>query len=906
MVLDDTVRLKSYERHATGVYSGYGLGMDKMRKVILGCCMALFMSVVGVGASGFINSEAYAQSVRLQTQSSEIYAGMPFQLSVVVSDFDETPQPEILPFTIDGADVQFIGVSPQISSMTSIINGRQSFKKEVTYIFNYQITPKREGSYTLPVIIARQGAREADSRQRVSFTAQGVQTTQDMKIELQIPNRKFWVGETFEAKIAWYLRKEVSSQVFSLPILQMPDAFSVEEPDGAPRGQALALNVGSRQLAFPYTSDIVTVNGLEYTRFLISVRLTPLKSGAIVIGPSQVLAELETDSRGHDIWGFARKNYKLYQAQDSERVVNVRELPHASRPATYSNAMGTDYAIHVTADRTILKVGDPIVLTIDISSPSALEGLTLPSLVSSGLNDRLFGVSNEDPIGENIDGPQNRNIKRFTVPVRVKSDRVTEIPALAFSYFNPATEKFTTVRSQPIALSVTAVDKIGAADVFMGKKKTEAVQSQPDSKKREENPGLPKDISQDMASGALDLGLVMPKSGTFLDGINRRPVRVGIYALPFVCWLGLGCVRRARKRRLAYAQQRRACETLCRAIEQAKSAPAKESAAPLNNALAQFLLATQSEKMPFNALSERIDLEAYGPEGQTKPLDRALLDELQKTVRTKTNARYAHIVASIFSLAFAIFLILVPVLSVAQDGGSEITYEAAAQTYHKAMSEQDHGARIAGYQRAGAMFETLGKRTPGDSAAWINAGNAYLGAVDFGRAVLNYKRALSLAPSNQQARTNLAYIQSVQNEPLDDASNLLSSAFFLNDSTTPETRLFIAAILFAAAVLLVVPWSEKHRKFFIYIATIPVILWLWMVLSVVAQKHDAEGVVLQECYLKTADNAGASNVSQTPLEPGFSVKILESRNDWYQVVHSNGQKGWIPRSGIESVELPSR
>ena len=102
----------------------------------------------------------YAQSVELHVQTTEIYAGMPFQLSVVVSDFDENPQPEIMPFEIANADVQFINVSPRISQMTSIINGRRTFKKDVTFVYTYQITPKQEGLYTIPVIRVVPGSKE--------------------------------------------------------------------------------------------------------------------------------------------------------------------------------------------------------------------------------------------------------------------------------------------------------------------------------------------------------------------------------------------------------------------------------------------------------------------------------------------------------------------------------------------------------------------------------------------------------------------------------------------------------------------------------------------------------------------------------------------------------------------------
>ena len=378
-----------------------------MKNILKNITIAAFLTATPMAAAVVLPDVAVAQSVKLQTQVSEIYAGMPFQLSVVVEDFNEKPQPEIAPFEIPNATVQFIGVSPRISSMTTMINGRITSKKEVTYVFNYQVTPKTEGQYTIPVIVATQGTQTANSSQPVAFTATSVQTTKDMRVELQIPDRKFWVGETFEATLAWYLRKDVAKQEFSIPVLEMPDTFDVAEPEEARRGWSIPLTVGSRQLAFPYTRDTVMINGLEYTRFLISIKLTPLKSGVIQLPPSQVLAELES-GRTQDMWGFGRANYQLFKAEDIARTCTVQELPQASRPNTFANAMGSDFTISVNADRTIVKAGDPIILTIDISSPSSLDGLILPSLVAAGLNEQLFGVSTEDPIGENIEGAEKR------------------------------------------------------------------------------------------------------------------------------------------------------------------------------------------------------------------------------------------------------------------------------------------------------------------------------------------------------------------------------------------------------------------------------------------------------------------------------------------------------------------
>jgi hypothetical protein len=55
--------------------------------------------------------------------------------------------------------------------------------------------------------------------------------------------------------------------------------------------------------------------------------------------------------------------------------------------------------------------------------------------------------------------------KQFRVSVRVSDESVTEIPALAYSWFDPETETYQTARSKPIALRVMPAKVISAGDV---------------------------------------------------------------------------------------------------------------------------------------------------------------------------------------------------------------------------------------------------------------------------------------------------------------------------------------------------------------------------------------------------------------------------------------------------------
>ena len=68
-----------------------------------------------------------AGTVELQVDSNKIYAGVPFVLSLVARDFDESPEPSVGPLAIQGCEVSYLGVSPSVSSRMTLSNGRRSW-----------------------------------------------------------------------------------------------------------------------------------------------------------------------------------------------------------------------------------------------------------------------------------------------------------------------------------------------------------------------------------------------------------------------------------------------------------------------------------------------------------------------------------------------------------------------------------------------------------------------------------------------------------------------------------------------------------------------------------------------------------------------------------------------------------
>ena len=326
---------------------GFGRGLGRW---------ALLLLLVASVAPG----RAQAQQLSLQLDSDEVYAGLPFVLTVAARGFDESPQPTLSKLAIPGCKVTSLGVSPNVSSMVQIVNGQRSEFRNVTFAYRFRIETTQSGQYTVPPLTAEQGGKKATSPP-ARFSVKSVDDTKDMQLRLILPERPLWVGETVDATLEWYLRRDVGQRTFSVPLFDQDEWVEIEAPPGQPR--LGGFQAGSRQLELPYSQDKANLDGSEFARFRFQFRLTPSKVGTLSLPPARIVAALNVGF-GRDVFGFQVPESRLFAAATKPLKLEIRPLPQAGRPASFKNAVGSAFNIEVSAGRTVVRVGDPIELRI--------------------------------------------------------------------------------------------------------------------------------------------------------------------------------------------------------------------------------------------------------------------------------------------------------------------------------------------------------------------------------------------------------------------------------------------------------------------------------------------------------------------------------------------------------------
>jgi len=208
------------------------------------------------------------------------------------------------------------------------------------------------------------------------------------------------------------------------------------------------------------------------------------------------------------------------------------------------------------------------------------------------------------------------------------------------------------------------------------------------------------------------------------------------------------------------------------------------------------------------------------------------------------------------------------------------------------------------FKEAISGYEALVRAGQWSANLFYDLGNAYFRTGDFGRAILNYERALALERHHPEATANLQIAR-------DEARALeLQQSWperYLQFGSVNQYSI-AAAIAFWLAVFAIVMLIFARRRS--AVSTAALILFLLVsagaIYAVYALEGGTNGSALAivtgkdvQARLATADTAN----SILALPPGSEVKILSTRGDWIYAALPNTLRGWIPAKNVEQVRL---
>ena len=796
------------------------------------------------------------------------HVDMAFRIDLLVQGFDEAPPPAQPNVEIANATVTPLGVEPAGQTIQIIGNQRSI---AVTWALRYQVEPHKEGPLHVPATTVTQGSKKATAPAG-DATVAPVPLTDDMKLELVLPSRPVYIGETVEASLVWSFRSQPGDPHFTVPLFRSADDFAIAGPHVDPSTRVFQFSAGGKDLQLPYTSD--SANGFK--RVIFPFVLAPKKSGKIEIAPATVAASLSSGRSAY--YGDAR----MFRAADAPHALDVRPLPETDRPESFAGAVGENYAMTVRTSRSVVQLGEPVELAITVTSNQRLDTLSLPRLDGPGqLPKDRFTVPPDAPTGElSTDG----KTKTFKVTAQVTGP-ATEIPALAFAYFDPQKGAYQTIHSDPIALAVKGGSVVGAGDVVAAAPK----QAKPTAAPAQAGIGDLSPVAADLALSSPGAAADRPLGGSLLW------ILVGLlYAVPLGVFGFRSYRTRTRAQREEAGEVRVARKRVEELLDRAASAPARETAGPLAAAL-RALGRAHGRELDDNGLVAKLETESFSPAAGDKPLSADLRSDIAGVIRRWRSVK---------KIAAVALLLLVSLAGRdARADAADQTLASGRQAYQDAMAATDASSRKAAFARAAAELGDAARALPDRPELLTDWGNAALGAGDLATATLAYRRALALDASNARARNILGWLRSRQGDAFRPASRGAATDTLFFFHTWPRARrLLVGAVAFALAVLLVVPWAGTRRRGLRALALLPAALWLAMLISVALEdRHAGDAIVMDDVVLRAADSAGAPAAMAQSLPRGAEVTVLERRDAWTRIEIASGTAGWIPAGSVEPV-----
>jgi tetratricopeptide (TPR) repeat protein len=208
------------------------------------------------------------------------------------------------------------------------------------------------------------------------------------------------------------------------------------------------------------------------------------------------------------------------------------------------------------------------------------------------------------------------------------------------------------------------------------------------------------------------------------------------------------------------------------------------------------------------------------------------------------------------------------------------------------------------FQEAIDGYEKLARSGQWSATLFYDLGNAYFRAGDFGRAILNYERALALERRHPEADANLRIAR-------DEARALeltVSAPERSLQLMTLNQYMITAAIAWWFGIFGIVIWIFARRRSagLIALSILSLLIFAFAAVAIVWLDNGNKGSALAivtdqgvEARVATAENAS----TVLALPPGSEIKIVSKRGDWIYVVLPNNLRGWIPAKSAESVRL---
>ncbi len=884
---------------------------------------------------GALASRACAQEPELivEIERREIYEGESVRYSVTVNHVENPTAPVLS--GMNNFQVMNLGGQSLNSQQITIINGRRTEIIRRGMQYNYRLTPRRSGRFTIPAPTAKVGNDEITG-QAVTLRVVAPEVQDSVILTLAVDRKSVYPMQPFELTLTIAVKElpegyddrdplsvQPTPPTLLLPCLTDDEVFDgigvakswreVLEPLVSRQGNGVQINNVGAQSVFslfdrqatgfhptPRRTTRKNDNGQQigYWEYQFRRTMIPQKVGNYQFGPATLKG---TFADGFENGRLAGR--EIYAVAKSLSV-NVKDVPIKGRPESYIGAVG-NFDVSTALAPTAASVGEPMTLTVTLTGQGTLADARPPKLSSlSEITDsfRMYEATEET----------TATSRRFTYSLRPLSTSVSEFPSVPISFFDVESEEYVTQMTDPIAVSIREAETLSGADIV----------------------SFPSDTAAPSDEVVASEGGLFANDAS-LSTLRDESIRLGRWGSAWggmiVAWLvaTLGIKRVHNIREDPAMQRRRSATTrvnaaLAKADALLKSGSRSETCDAIRKAVAGLI--ADYANVSDGGLTPRDAAEQL----QKLGIDGSLCDETVSLLNDCDAARYgavaddlsrlhaeavgivARLVAELRKLpaaktkfgAVATALLLVCAIFLGGCGESpnletSKKFQDAEQTFASAANTDD-------FARAARLSEQIGSAGFVSSAVLYNQGNAWMRAGETGRAIAAYRQAQRYRPRDPYLEANLRNALTVSGSSADvlPETGIAGFVFFWQNWISYREKFVVTTVLLAATLLLLLLAQLTRRRLVLrrcgIVASLTTVIfaasaaWDW-------QRFDGtvHGVVASESAIARKGNAESYDTAfKDPLGRGAEFVVEEQRPGWIRARVGDAGSGWLNERNV--------
>jgi hypothetical protein len=189
---------------------------------------------------------------------------------------------------------------------------------------------------------------------------------------------------------------------------------------------------------------------------LKQIILFPTRSGKLTLDPLGMTFLVRQAVQSNDPFDMFFGSYKdtKYKIKSSPVAIQVKPLPEAGKPDGFGGAVG-NFSILATLDKSAVKANEAINYSLKVSGSGNLNLMNAP-VVNFPADVEKYDPKITDKITESLSGVSGSRQYDYLLIPRHQGD--FSIDEVKFSYFNPATQRYVTLKAEPFSVKVAKGD----------------------------------------------------------------------------------------------------------------------------------------------------------------------------------------------------------------------------------------------------------------------------------------------------------------------------------------------------------------------------------------------------------------------------------------------------------------